>query len=289
MPQSRVSAPLTRQQAYSLADAISEIEDLALAVSAYEDEKGEWMFEALCEGEPDLSAFDAVARDVLGGKVDFSADRIDPDTDWIARSLQGLPPVEAGGFFIHASHNADRIPARTIPIRIEAAQAFGTGHHETTMGCLRAIDEIVDRQHPENCLDVGTGTGVLAIALAKRLQRHIMASDIDPIAVETTLDNARLNGVEKQITCVQAAGLDHETIRAKSPFDLIVANILAAPLAQLAPDISRATAKGSTLVLSGLLNTQAADIQETYARHGFALEKRLPINDWTTLVLCKAD
>ena len=285
MPLSQLSAPLTRQQACDLVDAVDEAEDLALAVSAHEDRNGEWIFEATCQGKPDIRAFGEIARKTLGEDVDFTTTEIDPDTDWIAKSLKDLPPVQAGGFFIYANHNTDQVPPDTIPIRIEAAQAFGTGHHETTMGCLQAISVVLRERPIKKCLDVGSGTGVLAIALAKRLKHPIIASDIDPVATRTTSENARLNEVEEWIVSIQASGLNHERISRSGPYDLIVANILAAPLTQLAPDMSANATNGTRLILSGILDTQAANIISTYARHNFSPDQRIQIKDWTTLIL----
>ncbi len=287
MSQTQISAPLTRDQAYALVDAVAELEDLALTVSAYENQDGEWVFEATCDREPDVEAFNTIAAQTLGGAVAFKIEKIDPAVDWIAKSLEGLPPVSAGGFFIHAGHNFDEIPAGVIPIHIEAAQAFGTGHHETTTGCLEAIYGVLKDKRPKRILDVGTGTGVLAIALAKRLRRTIIASDIDPIAVTTTIDNAKLNNVKKWITAIQATGLNDDKIVKKGPYGLIVANILAGPLADLAPDISAAAKSGATIILSGILNTQAETVIAAYEKNNIVLSRRILLKEWTTLVLEK--
>lgn len=286
MSQTQISTPLTRDQAYALVDAVAEMEDLTLAVSAFENKDGEWVFEATCDGEPDVEAFNSIAAQTLSGTVTFAIEKIDPDMDWIAKSLEGLPPVSAGGFFIHAGHNLDEIPQGVIPIHIEAAQAFGTGHHETTTGCLEAIYGVLKDKRPKKILDVGTGTGVLAIALAKRLRRTIIASDIDPIAVTTTIDNSKLNNVKKWIDAIQATGLDDEIIK-KGPYGLIVANILAGPLADLAPDISAAAKSGASIILSGILNTQAETVIAAYEKNNIVLSRRILLKEWTTLVLEK--
>lgn len=287
MSQTQISTPLTRDQAYALVDAVAGMEDLALAASAHENKEGEWVFEATCDGEPDVEAFNAIAAQTLGGDVAFAVEKIDPNMDWIAKSLEGLPPVSAGGFFIHAGHNLDAIPDDVIPIHIEAAQAFGTGHHETTTGCLEAIYGVLKDKRPKRILDVGTGTGVLAIALAKRLRRTIIASDIDPIAVTTTIDNAKLNNVKKWIHAIHATGLNHGKIVKKGPYDLIVANILAGPLADLAPDISLAAKSGASIILSGILNTQAETVIAAYEKNNIVLSRRILLKEWTTLVLEK--
>ncbi|MEO6014933.1 MAG: 50S ribosomal protein L11 methyltransferase [Devosia sp.] len=288
MTLSQISTPLTKDQAYALVDAVMERDDLAFTASAHEDTtNGEWVFEATCEMLPDLLAFEDLAKTTLGGAVDFTITPIDAETNWVAKSLEGLQPVTAGGFYVYGSHTGGTPPAGVIPLHIEAAQAFGTGHHETTTGCLEAIDRALKRSKPKKLLDVGTGTGVLAIALAKRTHLPVIASDIDPIATETTIENARINGVGRLIVAITATGLDHMTITRSAPYDLIVANILAAPLVALAPGMARTAARGATIILSGLLITQAARVTAAYARQGLVLRQRLERGDWATLMLEK--
>jgi ribosomal protein L11 methyltransferase len=288
MPLSQLSTPLTRDQAYALVDAVMERDDLALTASAHEDaETGEWVFEATCEMLPDLLAFEELARIALGGDVDFSIAPVDTEANWVARSLEGLQPVIAGGVYVYGSHDTATPPAGLIPIRIDAAEAFGTGHHETTTGCLEAIAATLKRRPVRSMLDVGTGTGVLAIALARRTHRLVVASDIDPVATRTTIQNARDNGVGPLIRAVTAPGLQHPAIARSAPYELIVANILAAPLVALAPSIGRAAAHGATIILSGLLRTQAARIVTAYAQQGIVLSRKLERGDWATLILEK--
>ncbi len=289
MPQDQISVPLTKDQAYALVDAVMDSEDLALTASAHEDEDtGEWVFEATCDSPPDIDAFQTLAKQVLGGEVGFDVTALDADTDWVTRSLDGLKPVAAGGFYVYGSHESQIPPHGLIPIHIDAAQAFGTGHHETTTGCLEALQRIFKRKKPMRPLDVGTGTGILAIAVAKRRKLPVVASDIDPVAVKITRENARLNGVGHLIVEVDAAGLDHRTIQGNAPYDLIVANILAGPLVSLAPGIARIADKGASVVLSGLLNTQAQKVIAAYNRQGMVLRDRIVRKDWTTLILEKA-
>jgi ribosomal protein L11 methyltransferase len=288
MTLSQLSTALTKEQAYALVDAVSERDDLAVTASAHEiEETGEWVFEATCLEEPSLEAFEALARDVLGGSVSFSLEAIDPSVNWVEKSLEGLQPVRAGGFFIHGSHDTHRVPAGVDAILIDAAQAFGTGHHETTTGCLEAIDRLLKRKRPTNAIDVGTGTGVLAIALAKRLRRRVLASDIDPIAVDTAAQNARDNGVGRWVQTIEAQGLDHARIIAAAPFDLVVANILAGPLIALAPDMNRMVAPGTTIILSGILLRQAPRVAAAYVALGMAIRFRILKKEWATLVLEK--
>ena len=286
MPVDQLSAPLTKDQAYALVDAVMERDDLALTASAHENEEtGEWIFEAACDSPPDLAAFVELARQTLGGAVEFSVERIDPEINWVAKSLEGLPPVIAGGFYVYGSHETGPIPGGLTAMKIDAAQAFGTGHHETTTGCLEAIDKLLKRKKPRYMLDVGTGTGVLAIALAKRTRQPVIASDIDPISVVATAENAAENGVGKLVIAVEATGLNHPTIAQNGPYDLIVANILAGPLMALAPAVGKAAQKGATIILSGILQHQARGVINAYARQGMTLTQQLQRKDWTTLML----
>lgn len=288
MPQDQISTPLTKQQAYALVDAVMETDDLALTASAHEDETtGEWIFEATCDSPPDLEAFQRLAQAVLGGEVAFVVSPLDERIDWVSRSLEGLKPVEAGGFYVYGSHETAPPPAGLIPIRIDAAQAFGTGHHETTTGCLEALARVLDRKHPVRPIDLGTGTGILAIAVARHRKVPVLATDIDPIAVQITRENARDNGVGHLVIEVDAAGLDHKTIQDNAPYDLVIANILAGPLVELAPDIARVAEAGATIILSGLLSTQADKVVEAYGREHMIETDRIVRKDWTTLILEK--
>ena len=288
MTLSQLSAPLTKDQAYALVDAVMERDDLAVTATAYEDpETGEWVFEATCSEAPDLDSFSELARTTLGGNVQFSLDAIDPAVNWVAKSLEGLQPVTAGGFYVHGSHESGPIPAGVTPIRIDAALAFGTGHHETTTGCLEAIDRALKRRRFRSMIDVGTGTGVLAIALAKRTHLPVLATDIDPVAVRTAAENARDNGVGRQIIAIEATGLDHRQIATGAPYDLIVANILAGPLAALAPGMGRIAEHGATVILSGILVHQAPRVVSAYARQSIVLRHKLIKKEWATLILEK--
>lgn len=284
----QLSATLTKEQAYALVDAVMEREDLALTASAHEiEETGEWVFEATCDGAPDVDAFAELANQVIGGAVDFSVEAIDPEINWVAKSLEGLAPVIAGGFYVYGSHETGPIPEGLTPMKIDAAQAFGTGHHETTTGCLEAVEMLLQRTTPKSVVDIGTGTGVLAIAVAKRLGGKVLATDIDPIAVVTTVENAEENGVSDNVDAIEATGLEHSEITARAPYDLILANILAGPLTELAPGMGQITQTGGTAILSGILNTQADGVIAAYELAGFQLVDHLKRKDWTTLVLEK--
>jgi ribosomal protein L11 methyltransferase len=208
-----------------------------------------------------------------------------PDVDWIKLSQEGLPPVRAGRFFVYGAHDAGIVPPGVIPIRIEAGMAFGTGHHETTSLCLGALSALARRRAYRNVLDLGCGTGLLAIGAAKLWRRRVLASDIDPVAVEVTRENAAANGEATLVRAIAADGLCSPALAAKAPYDLIIANILAGPLTQLAPAIARSLSRGGALVLSGLLTWQENLVLSFYRPHGLILRETRRDGPWSALVL----
>jgi ribosomal protein L11 methyltransferase len=210
-----------------------------------------------------------------------------PDQDWIKLSLEGLPPVRAGRFFLHGAHDAGIVPPGVIPQRIEAGLAFGTGHHESTALCLEALCRLAKARRFARTLDVGCGTGVLAIAAAKLWHGTVVASDIDAIAAEVTRANARDNGAAPEIRTVCADGLDHPAIRASAPYDLICANILARPLTRLAPAIAKAARTGGTVLLSGLLRNQENLVLSFYRAQKLVFYAAFRSGPWSALVLKK--
>ncbi|HXC53719.1 MAG TPA: 50S ribosomal protein L11 methyltransferase [Rhizomicrobium sp.] len=210
-----------------------------------------------------------------------------PDQDWIRLSQEGLPPVRAARFFVYGAHDAGMVPPGVIALKIEAGMAFGTGHHETTALCLAALGDLARRRTFANVLDLGCGTGLLAIGAAKLWKKRVIASDIDAVAIAVTNENARANGVAPLVRALTADGLTHPRIAAAAPYDLIVANILASPLTQLAPSIVRALAKGGMLVLSGLLTWQENMVVSFYTPHGLVLRARRRDGPWSALVLEK--
>ncbi|HEY7979431.1 MAG TPA: 50S ribosomal protein L11 methyltransferase [Rhizomicrobium sp.] len=208
-----------------------------------------------------------------------------PDTDWIKLSQEGLPPVRAGRFFVYGAHDAGAVPPGVIPIRIEAGMAFGTGHHETTSLCLAALSDLSKRRRYGNVLDLGCGTGLLAIGAAKLWRKRVVASDIDPTAVGITRENAAANGESTLIHAITADGLASPALAAKAPYDLIIANILASPLTQLAPSIAHSLSKGGALILSGLLTWQENLVLSFYRPFGLILRETRRDGPWTALVL----
>ncbi|TDQ66780.1 ribosomal protein L11 methyltransferase [Maritalea mobilis] len=285
MSLNQISVPLTKEEAYKLVDAVSELEDMALSAVAYEGPDGEhWVFEATCDEKPDIEKFNALAKQVLGDDVEFEVAPV-PEKDWVAHSLEGLKPVEAGGFFVHGSHDDAPSDQNVIPIKIDAGQAFGTGHHETTSGCLAALDLYLQENKPAAILDLGTGTGILAIAAAKRTELNILATDIDPKAVEVTIENAEINGVLDQIIAETADGFDHPIFAEHGPFDLIMANILAGPLIELAPQLVEQAKPGATIILAGLLTRQAEDVIAAYTAQKTTLLAQSEKGDWSILTL----
>ena len=265
-----------------------EFEAEASPVSVYEaSEDGKiWSVEILLF---DMEAEEAAAtvRDRVGAdafSAPLEAEEL-PDINWVEKSLEGLKPVRAGRFVVHGSHDRDAVPGGAIGIEIEAALAFGTGHHGTTAGCLEEIDRLLSKHEFERILDLGTGTGVLAIAAALKARQSVIATDIDPVATRTALENARLNGAGHLVHGFTARGLADRRFAGNGPFDLIVANILARPLMQLAKPVGAHAASRATLVLSGLRMEDGPRILFAYRCQGFYLTRRIEKDGWLTLTL----
>ncbi len=277
-----LTAPATDlASADALADAIDQhfaISALAVSVNETDETLSLWAVTGWFEDK--ASAIHA--RDTLGLAAVIAPV---PDVDWVRRSLEGLAPVTAGRFFLHGSHDRARRRAGGVSLEIDAGTAFGTGHHGTTAGCLLALDHILKSKRPSRIFDLGCGTGVLAIAAARATGQCVLATDIDAEAVRVTLANAALNHVRPSLRGYTAAGLQHPAIRAAAPFDLIFANILARPLASLAPGLSALLARGGRLILSGLTRDQVRWIKACYLARGLALERTLFLGNWGVVVL----
>jgi ribosomal protein L11 methyltransferase len=268
-----------------LADALSDHFESA-ATAAFEGTDGHWNVEIHFEEAPGEHAVRRLVGDTAGADA---AAGLTFETiaaiDWVAASLAGLKPVTAGRFTVHGEHDRARIAPNRVGIEIEAALAFGTGHHGTTRGCLLALDGLLKRRRPRRVLDIGTGTGVLAIAAAKALHARVLASDIDAEAVAIARVNARLNGIAPQLRCICAKGLTAHVFRERAPFDLVLANILLAPLTRLAKPLRPLLAPNALVVLSGLLAAQENAALAAYRPHGLRLMRRIPLGEWVTLAL----
>ncbi|WP_373087586.1 50S ribosomal protein L11 methyltransferase [Sneathiella sp.] len=263
-------------------DAVSDIfEDHALTVSTVEiaPDGSLWQIDVLFEAEPQP---DLLTR--IPAELDFDLAPL-VQKDWVSESQKLLPPVDVGRFYIHGSHDKPHPAISRHDLTIEAGRAFGTGLHETTYGGLLALGDLRKSRKFDNALDLGCGSGVLALAIAKAWGQPVIASDIDVEAVEVTRENAKSNHLAPLITAVHAAGLNSRALAARAPYDLIVANILAWPLVKMAPEISHALNGGGVLVLSGLLRTQEVMVRSSYRLQGLHLKRRYTIGTWAVLVL----
>jgi len=287
MMYSAITTTPGREPAQALAEAVEDLDPAPFAVGHFEIEDGSGLFEvgAHFEEAPDAIVLDLLAA--VHGARSWTISEV-PDVDWVAKVRRDLPPVEAGRFFLHGSHDTDKVPEGRVPLLIEAAMAFGTGHHGTTLGCLRAIDRL-EREgfRPRNVADVGAGTAVLAMAAAQAWPeaRPVVAGDNDPIAVATAEANLDANALKDRILCVEAAGLDAPAFQEAAPFDLILANILKGPLIALAPDLAAAAAPQARVILSGLLREQADEVAHVYSQFSLNEVARDEIGEWATLIL----
>jgi ribosomal protein L11 methyltransferase len=248
--------------------------------------KAPWIVEAyfgIPPDEPNVRALVAAAAGAATARA-ATFGRVD-ERDWVTASLEGLKPVRAGRFLIHGAHGRDAVKANDIAIEIEAALAFGTGHHGSTRGCLHMLDLVARKRRPRAILDLGTGSGVLAIAAAKLFKRKICAGDIDPVCVQAAAANARHNRAERFVRPVVAKGAAHPVLRAGVPYDLVLANILARPLRDLAPQIARLATPRAEIILSGLIARDVPGVAAAYGRQAMALARRIDIDGWATLLM----
>jgi ribosomal protein L11 methyltransferase len=275
------------RSARAMTELIGEIFDPAeTAVAAFEtEEDGSWLLEAYFAMAPDETAIRDLLRPIVGAEADKGVFLPLEQQDWVKASLEGLNPVRAGRVLVHGSHDRDQRRPNDIAIEIEAALAFGTGHHGTTRGCLLAFVDELKLRRPRHVLDVGTGTGILAFAAAKILKQPVVAGDIDPEAVRVARGNARLNGIASWLRLYVGPGVRNPLADRPGHFDLVFANILAKPLRILAPSLSRVASRDGTLILSGLLDRDVPGVLSAYAAQGWHLLRRYDLEGWVALVL----
>lgn len=276
-----------KDNADKLGDAMENLDPMPTGVGVFEIEDGSGLWEVggYFTDAPDEAGLALLAA-AFGAK-DFAVSEL-PDTDWVAKVKRELSPVQAGRFFVYGSHDADQVPEGCEPLLIEAAMAFGTGHHGTTLGCLRALDRLVEGGfHGHNVADIGCGTAVLGMAAARIWPETVLASDIDQVAVDVAEANVKANDLVGRVICLEAAGFGHADLLAKAPFDLVFANILKAPLVMLAPDMGKNIAPKGHAILSGILNEQADEVVAAYDATGFDVSHREEIGEWTTLTLTR--
>ncbi|MBC7668088.1 MAG: 50S ribosomal protein L11 methyltransferase [Gemmatimonadaceae bacterium] len=271
-----------RADAEAAADAIDnhpDLEGATYSILEEDEDKGLWRIDAF----PTNDEEDAGLLEVLAGyKLKVIREQL-ADADWLAMALSGLPPVRAGRFFVYGMHDRARLPASTVNPRIEAGAAFGTGHHGTTVGCLQAYDRLIKARKFNKVLDVGAGTGLLAIAAARTGSKIAVGTDIDRPSVRISKENAKVNRANARF--VHAAGLSNRLVTDNAPYDLVFANILARPLISLAQDIKTALVPGGTVILSGLLRTQERMVKAAYVSRGFKVVSRIHRDAWAALVL----
>lgn len=295
----KLTLPCTRQEAEGLHDEDDWLASLdpmpsivAEETEAFNDAK--WQLLAYFPEKPGKAVI-AAMQDRLpsAAKANAIVEKL-PEEDWVVMSQQGIEPVHAGRFYVHTSTNKGKVPTGAVPFLIEASRAFGTGGHETTSGCLAMLDRLKRQgKHFDLIADIGTGTGLLAFAAAHLWPRaYITASDIDPVSVDVTEANADANNIaigtgQGEIVLCAASGTDHPLIHQRAPYDLVIANILAGPLIELAPSLSEILREDGTLILAGLLDTQDAAVVSAYRRLGFRLQLRRDTGDWPCLMLVK--
>ena len=268
------------EAAAAAVDADPMLEGATYSILEEDEDKGIWRIDAFPTSTEEADGIAARLREHDGLRV--HVEKL-ADADWLAMALSGLPPVRAGRFFVYGAHDEGRVPVNTVNLMIDAGAAFGTGHHGTTVGCLVAFDELLKRERFERVLDVGAGTGVLAIAAAKTGSAVALGTDIDKPSVRIANENAKLNGASARF--VHASGLNDQTVRGHGPYDLVFANILAPPLVALSQDIKTSLKLGGVAILSGLLRTQERRVSAAYLSRGFRLERRIHRDAWSALVL----
>lgn len=264
-------------------------EDAGVAVSSYEVRGGAaWRLQVLFDAPPDEKAWRrrlaAIAGDLGLARAPITTAKL-PDQDWVRHTNTLNAPIRAGRFLLYGRHDADHLPPATLKLRVDAGLAFGTGRAPSTFGCLLAIDSLCRRRLPRQALDLGTGSGVLAMAAARAGVRTVLAADIDPVAVAVARANTALNGLAAQVHCLVASSPDDPRLCGR--YDLVVANILAEPLCRMARPLSRRVAPGGHLILSGLLAREERLVFAHYRAQGLCLHRRIALDGWHTLVLMR--
>ncbi|MBI2255056.1 MAG: 50S ribosomal protein L11 methyltransferase [Proteobacteria bacterium] len=259
------------------------LEPFGAALVSFETDGGKgWHMEVIGEDKPSAAAVKAVLKPFGNLKAVIGPV---PDKDWLAESRKGLAPIKMGPFFIHGEHDRGKAPRNVIPLEIDAGMAFGTGRHETTSGCVKALLKLSKTMKVKKVLDIGTGTGILAFAAHHLFGVKVMAGDNDKDAVRVARENAAINGLKKEIRILASDGYRAKAIRDNGPYDLITANILANPLISLAPDLAKSLGRNGRAILSGLLKTQEKDVLAAHQAVGLELDFRIRQNDWSVLVL----
>jgi ribosomal protein L11 methyltransferase len=285
----RLYVSTTEKQAEEILDLLSEVfgeEDFAIGTTEIDEKKDIWEASVYMMAEDEADVRSRVEEALAQAFPDAALSReVIPDVDWVTKSLEGLKPVRAGRFLVHGSHDRDKVRMGDIAIEIDAGQAFGTGHHGTTAGCLEVIDGVVRSRKVRNALDLGTGSGVLAIAVRKLRNIPVLATDIDPIAVRVAAENVRRNGIASGISTVTAPGFHSTAFSEHGPFDLIIANILARPLIRMAPQLVTNLAPGGSVILSGILARQRWKVIAAYNGAKLRHVRTIWRNGWVTIHL----
>lgn len=285
----RLYVSTSEKQAEEILDLLGEVfgeEDFAIGTTEIDEKKDIWEASVYMMAEDEADVRSRVEDALAQAFPDAVLSReVIPDVDWVVKSLEGLKPVRAGRFLVHGSHDRDKVRTGDIAIEIDAGQAFGTGHHGTTAGCLEVIDRVVRARKVRNALDLGTGSGVLAIAVRKLKNIPVLATDIDPIAVHVAAENVRRNGIASGIRTVTAPGFHSTAFSENGPFDLIIANILARPLIKMAPQLVANLAPGGSVILSGILASQRWKVLSAYNGAKLRHVRTIWRNGWVTIHL----
>ncbi|AYD01496.1 50S ribosomal protein L11 methyltransferase [Neorhizobium sp. NCHU2750] len=287
MSEIRLYVTVNEQTATEVLDLLSEVfgeEDFAIATTEVDEKRDIWEASVYMMADEEEMVRERVSAVLAIAFPSLAIEReVIPELDWIAKSLEGLKPVRAGRFIVHGSHDRDKIRENDVAIEIDAGQAFGTGHHGTTAGCLEVIDKVLRARTVRNALDLGTGSGVLAIAVRKVRKIPVLATDIDPVAVRVARDNVRRNGIASGIRVETATGFHSPAFREDGPFDLIIANILAKPLMKMAPELGQHLSPGGSVILSGILAEQRWKVIAAYKGAGMRHLSTIWRNGWVTM------